>query len=114
MAAVVYIAWAFAVVVLGAMALLFGLAYLKRDAAWAAVIQHDMKTLQAATLQSLSEMRNELRAQLAELEERDKLWVKEFEGHIEFVAKRCERVESHTKANDTTFMPLGKAYSTRL
>lgn len=54
---------------------------------------------------------NRLRDEMAH---RDEQWVTAFEGHVNHVDARNERIEGAMRTVDTSFQPLGKKYDTRL
>lgn len=49
----------------------------------------------------------------SEIRERDALWATSFEGHVDHVDKRLERIEGAMRTVDPGFNPLGKRYDTR-
>lgn len=113
------------IVCIGAFALVFGLAYLRRHTAdfetvratvWALdnTLNAKLNAEQYSSLAERDALKKIVTSLQAEIADRDKQWVASFEGYVEHVDQRCRRVELHAKANDTSFQPLGKTYDTRL
>lgn len=67
-----------------------------------------------AALNAIAHGQSQAVAQLqAEIRERDGHWATAFEGHVDHVDKRLERVEGAMRTVDPGFSPLGKRYDTR-